>query len=102
MKLRPVVILSLVGFAMSVGPVWVGPVDGQGSLSPGLRVAAIAQLEAQRHHVSRQMLMPPYNKGPILIHNMDRYSKLSDLINRLQSGRPVATDELDRALQAPN
>jgi len=48
------------------------------------------------------MLMPPYNKGPILIRNMDRYSKLSDLIDRLQGGQAVAPDEVDRALQPTN
>jgi hypothetical protein len=45
------------------------------------------------------MVTPPYNKGPLLIHNMDRASKLDDLINRVQSGQPVSPDEIDQALQ---
>jgi hypothetical protein len=45
------------------------------------------------------MQVPPQNKGPALIRNMDQYSKLSDLINRLQSGQPVAPGEIDQALQ---
>jgi hypothetical protein len=30
---------------------------------------------------------------------MDQYSKLNDLINRLQSRQAVAPDEIDQALQ---
>jgi hypothetical protein len=41
----------------------------------------------------------PQNKGPALIHNLEQYSKLNDLIARLQSGQPVAPEEIDQALQ---
>ncbi len=101
MRVRTIGVLSLVGVAISITPIWAGPVSVQ-SLSADQRAAALTQLEAQRHQVSKQMLMPPYNKGPILIHNMDRYSKLSDLIDRLQGGQAVAPDEVDRALQPTN
>ena len=101
MRVATAVIVLLLGLAISVGPGWAGSEAGQGSLSPDQRAAAIAQLQVQRQQVSKQMLMPPYNKGPILIHNMDRYSKLSDLIIRLHSGRPVAVDEIEQALQQP-
>jgi hypothetical protein len=60
---------------------------------------AVAQLETQRDQVARAMQIPPQNKRPALIRNMDQYSKLNDLINRLQSGQPVAPDETDLALQ---
>jgi len=45
------------------------------------------------------MQVPPENKGPALIRSMDQYSKLNDLISRLQSGQPVAPDEIDQAMQ---
>jgi hypothetical protein len=45
------------------------------------------------------MQVPPQNKGPALIRNMDQYSKLNDLISRLQSGQPVAPYEIDQAMQ---
>jgi hypothetical protein len=47
------------------------------------------------------MLTPPYNRGPILIHNRDRVSRLNELIDRIQSGQPVSPDEIDQQLQAP-
>ena len=99
MKIRTVGAFSLIGLAVSIAPVWAGPVGMQRSLSPDQSAAAVTDLQAKREQVSRQMLMPPYNKGPILIHNMDRYSNLNDLINRIQSGQPVSPDEIDQALQ---
>jgi hypothetical protein len=99
MKVRMIGVLSLVGLAMSVSPIWAGEVGVQRNLAPNQQAPAIALLEAQRHQVARAMQAPPQNKGPALIRNMDQYSKLSDLINRLQSGQPVAPDEIDQALQ---
>ncbi len=99
MKVKTIGVLSLVGLAMSAGPIWAGPVGVQRSLSPDQQTAAVGQLETQREQVARAMQVPPQNKGPALIRNMDQYSKLNDLINRLQSGQPVAPDEIDQALQ---
>jgi hypothetical protein len=100
MKVRTIGVLSLVGLAMSAAPIWAGPVGIQRGLSPDQETAVVAQLEAQRHQVARAIQAPvPQNKGPALISNMDRYSKLSDLINRLQSGQAVAPDEIDQATQ---
>jgi len=100
MKIRTIGFVSLVGLAISAGPLWAGPVGVQRGLSPDQETAVVAQLEAQRHQVARAIQGPvPQNKGPSLIRNIDRYSKLSDLINRLQSGQPVAPDEIDQALQ---
>jgi hypothetical protein len=73
----------------------------QRSVSPDQKAAAVTELQAKKEQVSRQMLTPPLNRGPILIHNMDRVSQLNDLINRLQSGQPVSPDEIDQQLQAP-
>jgi hypothetical protein len=97
MKVRTIGVLSLVGLAMSAGPIWAGPVGVQRGQSPDQQTDAVAQLETQRAQVARAMQVPPQNKGPTLIRNMDQYSKLNDLINRLQSGQPVAPDETDLA-----
>ncbi len=88
-----------VGLAMSASPIWAGPVGVQRGLSPDQQTAAVEQLETQRAQVARAMQVPPQNKGPALIRNMDQYSKLNDLISRLQSGQPVAPDEIDQAMQ---
>jgi hypothetical protein len=99
MKITTIGTLSLIGLISSIAPVWAGAVSVQGNLSSNQRAAAVTQLEAQREQASREMATPPYNKGPLLIHNMDRASKLDDLINRVQSGEPVSPDEIDQALQ---
>ncbi len=99
MKVRTIGVLSLVGLAMSASPIWAGPVGVQRGLSPDQQTAAVEQLETQRAQVARAMQVPPQNKGPALIRNMDQYSKLNDLISRLQSGQPVAPDEIDQAMQ---
>ena len=99
MKVRTIGVLSLVGLAMSASPIWAGPVGVQRGLSPDQQTAAVEQLETQRAQVARAMQVPPQNKGPALIRNMDQYSKLNDLIGRLQSGQPVAPDEIDQAMQ---
>ena len=99
MKVRTIGVLSLVGLAMSASRIWAGPVGVQRGLSPDQQTAAVEQLETQRAQVARAMQVPPQNKGPALIRNMDQSSKLNDLINRLQSGQPVTPDEIDQALQ---
>jgi hypothetical protein len=99
MNIRTVGALSSIGLAVSVATVWAGPVGVQRNLSSNQRAAAVTQLETQQGRVSREMLSPPYNKGPLLIHSMDRASKLNDLIDRVQSGQPVSPDEIDQALQ---
>ncbi len=99
MKIRMIGVLSLVGVAMSVAPVWAGAVGIQPNVSRDQSTVAIVQLEAQRSQVARAMQVPPENKGPALIQHMDQYSQLSDLIDRLQKGEPVAPHEIDTALQ---
>ena len=100
MKLSTIGVLSLVSVAMS-SPLWAGPVGVQRTLSPGQAATAMTELQAKKEQVSKFMLKPPSNRGPILIHNMDRVSKLNDLVNRLQTGQAVAPDEIDQQLQAP-
>jgi hypothetical protein len=98
MKVRTISVLSLVGVAISALPVLAGPSGVQRNLSSNQQAAAVTQLQTQREQVSREMVAPN-SKGPLLIHNMDRASKLDDLINRVQSGQPVSPDEIDQALQ---
>ena len=100
MKVRTIGILSFLGVAIST-PVWAGPVGVQRSLTPDQQAAAVSELRAKKDQVSRFMLTPPFNRGPVLIHNMDRVSKLNDLINRLQTGQPVSPNEINEQLQAP-
>jgi outer membrane murein-binding lipoprotein Lpp len=73
MKVSTIGILSLISVAIS-SPLWAGPVGAQKSLSPDQAAVAVTELQAKKEQVSRQMIAPPYNKGPILIHNMDRVS----------------------------
>ena len=101
MKVRAIGVISVIGVAVSVGPIWAGSTGVQRSLSSDQQNAEVTELQVKQDQVSRQMLMPPYNKGPILIHNMDRASQLNDLIERIQSGQPVSPDEIDQQLQAP-
>src|SRR5258708_5767226 len=98
MKVRTISVLSLVGVAMSALPALAGPIGAQRNLSSNQHAAVVTQLETQREHAS-QGITDPYRKGPLLIHNMNRASKLDDLINRVQSGQPVSPDEIDQALQ---
>ena len=86
---------------MSVPTSWAGPVGVQRSLAPNQEAAAVSALQAKKDEVSKFMLTPPFNRGPMLIHNMDRVSQLNELINRIQSGQPVSPDEIDQQLQAP-
>jgi len=100
MKVRSIGVLSLFGLAISAGSIWAGPVGIQRSLSPDQQTTWVAQLEVQQHQVAQAIQGPvPQNKGPALIHNLEQYSKLNDLITRLQSGQPVAPEEIDQALQ---
>lgn len=102
MKLRTIGVLSVVGIAMSITPLWAGPVGAQRSVSTDQQGAAVRQLEAQRYQVARSMQGPPQNKGPALIQNMERASQLDNLINRLKSGQSVSPYEIDQAMQPVN
>jgi hypothetical protein len=95
MKIKALAVLSLV--AMSFTPVWAGPVGVQRNLSPDENATTLYQLEAKREQVDRQIPEPP--KGPALVRWMGRRSQLEDLINRIQSGRPVSPEEIDQVLQ---
>jgi hypothetical protein len=99
MRITTIGALSLIGLTVSIAPVGAGSVGVQRNLSSNQQAAAVTQLEAQRGQVAREMITPPYNKGPLLIHNMDRASRLDDLINRVQSGQPVSPEEIDQAQQ---
>lgn len=99
MKIRTIAVFSLVGVAMSIAPISAGPVGVQRNLSPDQQEVAVKELEAQRYQVARAMQGPPQNKGPALIHNMERASQLDNLINRLKSGQAVSPYEIDQARQ---
>jgi hypothetical protein len=101
MKIRPIAVLSVVGLAMSITPIWAGPVGGQRSVSSDQQSATLAQLEAEQEQVSYKA-SSPNAKEPLLVHYVDREAQLQDLINGIQSGRPVSPDEIDQALQPTN
>jgi hypothetical protein len=101
MKVRTTGVLSFVGVAMSITPIWAGLVGTQRSISPDQQPGTLAQLEAQQGQVSRNTLAANA-KGPQLLRSMDKQAQLQDLINRIQSGQPVSPDEIDHALQPTN
>jgi hypothetical protein len=101
MKIRTIGVLSVVGLAMSITPIWAGPVGVQRSGSSDQQSGTLAQLEAKQEQVSHKA-SGPNAKGPLLVHYMDRQAQLQDLINRIQSGQPVSPDEIDQALQPTN
>jgi hypothetical protein len=101
MKIRTIGVLSLVGVATSITPVWAGPVGVQRSLSHDQQTAALTQLEAKQEQVSRKALAPNA-KGPLLVRYMDKHTQLQDLESRIQSGQAVSPDEIDQALQPSN
>ena len=102
MKVKTIGVLSVVGLALSISPIWAGPVGAQRSVSADQQAVAVRQLEAQRYQVARAMQVPTQNKGPALIQNMERASQLDNLINRLKSGQPVSPYEIDQAMQPAN
>jgi hypothetical protein len=101
MKVRTIGVLSFVGVAMSITPIWAGSVGLRRSISPSQQQATLAQLEAHQVQVSRNALASNA-KGPQLLRSMDKQAQLQDLINRIQSGQPVSPDEIDHALQPTN
>jgi hypothetical protein len=100
-KIRTIGVLSFVGLAMSITPIWAGPVGVQRSVSSDRESATLANLEAEQEQVSHQA-SAPNAKGPLLVHYMNREAQLQDLINKIQSGQPVSPDEIDQALQPTN
>lgn len=101
MKVRTIGVLSLVGVAMSITPIWAGPVGEQKSPSTSQQLAVTAQLEAKQQEEWREAQLS-HAKGPRLVHYMDKNARLQDLINRIQGGQPVSPDEIDQALQPTN
>jgi len=98
MKAIAISAISLGVLISATAPTFAGPV-GVGSSLTAEQQTTLSQLGTQREQVARQMLMPPNNKGPLLIRNMDKERQLDDLINRLKNGQQVAPEEIDRALR---
>jgi uncharacterized protein YdcH (DUF465 family) len=68
------------------------------SLNSEQQSGAADYLEAIREDFSRQAAMENA-KGPLLIRYMEKRAKLDDLINRLKSGKEMAPEEIDQALE---
>jgi hypothetical protein len=68
------------------------------SLNSEQQSGAVDYLEAIREDFSRQAAMENA-KGPLLIRYMEKRGKLDDLINRLKSGKEMAPEEIDQALE---
>lgn len=100
MKLRTVAVLSMIGIATSIAPVWADAAGVGNNLSPQQRETALPRLEAKRTQLSQQMPATP--KGVPLLQWHEKRNQLDDLINRVRSGEPVAPDEIDRVLQPTN
>ena len=95
MKLKTGGIAFITGLTMFVSGAWAGPVGVQRTPS----AAQLAQLEAQKVKISHDMLRPGV-KGPLWASYSDRYTRLDDLIARIQRGESVSPDEIDEALQS--
>ena len=94
MKLKTCGIALITGLTMSATGAWPGPVGVQRTPS----ASQLAQLEAQKEKISHDMLRPGV-KGPLWASYSDRYTRLDDLIGRIQRGESVSPDEIDEALQ---
>jgi hypothetical protein len=66
MKIRMLGVLSTIGLALSITPVWAGPVGVQRSLSPDEQDYVLSQLNWERQQVSRQQNTAPYIKDHFL------------------------------------
>jgi hypothetical protein len=98
MKLKTLGVGLIAGLMMSVAGAWAGPVGIQKAPSAAQQQATLAQLDAQKDQVSREMLKPGV-KGPLWASYSDRYTQLDRLIGRIQSGQSVSPHEIDAALQ---
>ena len=89
---------SLVGLASLTAVVLAGPVGIQRSFNSEEQSGSINDLQAMREDLSRQAAMENA-KGPLLIRYMEKRAKLDDLIDRLKSGKEMAPEEIDQALE---
>jgi hypothetical protein len=99
MKVRTIGVLSLVGLAASITPIWAGPVRPEPTLTIEQQIT-LNHLEARREQIGRQIPEPP--KAAPIGRWLSKRMQLDELINRLKSGQPVAPDEIDQALQPTN
>jgi hypothetical protein len=97
MKIRVLVVLSVVCVAASITSAWAGPVGVQRNVSPVERSIALGRLQIEQERLGQQMPEPP--KGPSMALWMDKRSQLQDLINRLRTGQPVSPEEIDPLIQ---
>ncbi len=103
MKTTTVGVLSIVGLALSVTPLWAGPVGLQRSPSTEQQNAEVAQLEAIKDRQWREAMASPATvKGPLLVRYMDKQAQLQDLINRIRSSQQVSPYEIDQVLEPVN
>jgi hypothetical protein len=88
---------SLVGLAGLNGRVFAG---SPGMPTPAIRAeqkaATVKQLEEARTEAAQDRLRPG-ERGPLLVHDMEKESRLDSLIQRLRNGEHVTPDEIDRA-----
>jgi len=98
MKLKTVGGALFAGLMMPAAGAWAGPVGIQKAPSAAQQQATLAQLDAQKDQISREMLKPGV-KGPLWASYSDRYTQLDKLMGRIQSGQSVSPDEIDAALQ---
>lgn len=104
MKIRTIGVLSIIGLAVSVTPLWAGPVGLQRSPSTTEQQAGeVAYLQSIKDQQAREAMANPGTvKGPLLVRYMNKQAQLQDLINRIQSGQQVSPYEIDQVLQPTN
>jgi hypothetical protein len=88
---------GLVGLAGLNGRVFAGSPSMPGlAIRAEPKAATLKQLEEARTEAARDRLRPG-ERGPLLVHDMEKESRLDSLIQRLQNGEHVTPDEIDRA-----
>jgi hypothetical protein len=100
MKIRTVGVLSIASLAMSVMPLWAGPVGVQRSPSAEQQAGEVAYLQSIKDQQAREAMANPGTvKGPLLVRYMNKQAQLQDLINRIQRREQISPYEIDEALQ---
>jgi hypothetical protein len=88
---------GLLGLAGLNGRVFAG---SPSMPAPAIRAeptaATLKQLDEARTEAARDRLRPG-ERGPLLVHDLEKESRLDNLIQRLQNGGHVTPDEIDRA-----
>ncbi len=97
MKIRTVAMFSLLGVAISITPVWAGPVGVARTFGPQERELVLSQLQAKKLDLGQRMPATP--KGVPQLRWNEKRAQLQDVIDRVSNEAPVSDDEIARVLE---